>query len=223
MGVFYGEKMSRPATFLIQENNGQHPSSRTVSGINIVMTSPIRIPTFYEFIGQNYREILLPYDQLVERSISIWNATNELVYKTAIEEYTQDGNVLRKLNPNGTYEVYSSYPNAQTLENFNIGGQTITLTPGTYTIGYIGRIDVATDYVDYRAVFGVVENHYPTKKWTITDVINRTFDLIEPLDYGEKPRFRLSGVGYDNEGNSEFIESGKLKKRGKIPRFLIWI
>ena len=106
---------------------------------------------------------------------------------------------------------------------------TINLDSGNYTFKYTCRAqrevgDSSTTIYAYLSVnIAVVENHYRTKPWTITEVINRTFDLIEPLDYGEKPRFRLSGVGYDNEGNSEFIESGKLKKRGKIPRFLIWI
>lgn len=97
---------------------------------------------------------------------------------------------------------------------------------GTYLVEYQLKFKTPSNSWYYATItysFNVVENHYRTKPWTITEVINRTFDLIEPLDYGEKPRFRLSGVGYDNEGNSEFIESGKLKKRGKIPRFLIWI
>ncbi len=205
--------MNRNAVFIIQVNNGQFPNDKIIEGFKLFMEAPFRVPTFYEFIGPNYKEILFPYDQLVLRSISIWNATNELVYKTAIEEYTQDGNKFRKLNPNGTYEIFANSPTAETLENFNIGGQYIFLTPGTYEIEYDGRVAEPRDLVKYRATFNVVENHYPTKPWTITEVINRTFDLIEPLDYGEKPRFRLSGVGYDNEGNAEFIESGSIAEK----------
>ncbi|MDE7329971.1 MAG: hypothetical protein K2N30_02585, partial [Clostridia bacterium] len=40
--------------------------------------------------------------------------------------------------------------------------------------------------------FLVIENKLPLKKWTITDVINRTLDLAEPIRKGEKPRFKLN-------------------------------
>ena len=40
--------------------------------------------------------------------------------------------------------------------------------------------------------FVCVENKLPLKQSTITDVINRLFDVCEPIHKGEKPRFRLN-------------------------------
>lgn len=51
--------------------------------------------------------------------------------------------------------------------------------------------------------FSVFTNKYPLKKWTITDVINRSCDTLEAQKYGEKPRFRLDGVEYDEYGERE--------------------
>lgn len=48
-----------------------------------------------------------------------------------------------------------------------------------------------------RYVFTVVDNQMPLKKWTITDVINRTLDLAEPIRQGKKSRFRLNGMRAD--------------------------
>lgn len=60
-----------------------------------------------------------------------------------------------------------------------------------------------------RYYLSFVKNRYPLKKWTITDVILRACDLIEPLRFGEKPRFRFEGVNYDdNSGNPTTYNSG---------------
>lgn len=75
---------------------------------------------------------------------------------------------------------------------------------GTYRIQYKGRasrsfetaLETDFQYEDYSFsyYFSVVENKLPLKKWTITDVINRTLELAEPLRKGENPRFRLNGM-----------------------------
>ena len=73
---------------------------------------------------------------------------------------------------------------------------TMVLQPGTYSVLYGYAIQNADgwSYDVFRAtfIFTVIENHYPLKKWTITDVIKRTLDLAEPLRKGEEPRFRLN-------------------------------
>lgn len=55
------------------------------------------------------------------------------------------------------------------------------------------------EYVKYAIEykFQAVENYYPLKQWTITDVINRLLDLAEPLRQGERPRFILQGIDPD--------------------------
>lgn len=52
----------------------------------------------------------------------------------------------------------------------------------------------ANKYSTLSYTFAVVENQYPLKQWTITDVINRLCDIAEPIRQGETPRFVLQGA-----------------------------
>lgn len=96
---------------------------------------------------------------------------------------------------------------------------------GTYTARYylfyykyVGQIYSRAFTIDYT--FSVLSNRYPIKKWTITDVINRVFDLVQPLKasidiYGtitqELPLFVLQGVTYDQNGKrNATYESGSI-------------
>ena len=68
-----------------------------------------------------------------------------------------------------------------------------------YTYDAFSQRNTSKDYsftntVEYT--FATVENKLPLKKWSITDVINRTLDLAEPLRKGEKSRFKL-GMKWD--------------------------
>ena len=75
-------------------------------------------------------------------------------------------------------------------------------TVGTFLASYLVTVikseNDKTYIIEITYTFSVVENHLPLKKWTITDVINRCLELIEPLQIGQNPRFRLDGVTYDN-------------------------
>lgn len=80
-------------------------------------------------------------------------------------------------------------------------GKTISLQSGqTYTVKYNFRYpDSAATPSGYKSYnisatykFTAVDNKLPLKKWTITDVINRTLDLAEPIRLGETPRFKLN-------------------------------
>ena len=77
-------------------------------------------------------------------------------------------------------------------------GVTVDLVNGhTYTVVYkisswLSAGEFHTTSATYE--FAVVENQNPLKKWTITDVCNRLFDIAEPLRRGQKPRFYLQGV-----------------------------
>lgn len=89
----------------------------------------------------------------------------------------ENGNTITEITQSGTY-----------TQNYRFLGQ--SPTPGVQnTPSY----EITVSYT-----FTVIKNRLPLKKWTITDVIVRACDLIEPLRYGEKPRFRLDGVNYDN-------------------------
>lgn len=75
------------------------------------------------------------------------------------------------------------------------------LTEGTYTLQYYFKVvetyvpDTWTSRVTLTYIFNVLENYLPLKKWTIKDVIERCFDLIEPLRDSDAikgiPRFKL--------------------------------
>ena len=69
-----------------------------------------------------------------------------------------------------------------------IAGQTYTATY-THSGRLAGSPMVADEFI---YTFLVVQNQYPLKKWTMTDVINRVLDLAEPLRKGEEPRFKLN-------------------------------
>lgn len=81
-------------------------------------------------------------------------------------------------------------------------------------------------FFKFKYVINAVSNRLPLKKWTITDVINRVFDLIEPLaitDYGSYietkfPRFRLQGVQYDANGKrlSTYVSGSQAELLDKI-------
>lgn len=71
-------------------------------------------------------------------------------------------------------------------------GQTYTVTykyifSESYAGGSISRFESTAIYT-----FTAVDNRLPLKKWSITDVINRTLDLAEPIRLGETPRFKLN-------------------------------
>lgn len=86
------------------------------------------------------------------------------------------------------------------IENLTDSYTIENMQGGTYTIEYgfwremqySGNSVYEFDTVTYG--FSVVQNYYPLKQWTITDVINRLLDLAEPLRQGERPRFILQGI-----------------------------
>lgn len=98
----------------------------------------------------------------------------------------------------------------------------ISLAPGTYTVMYDMSTTNSISYMYYSSklvyTFSVFENHYPLKKYTILDVINRVCETVEPLRYGQKPRFRLQGVTYDSETGSAngYIKGTIAEKFDKI-------
>ena len=87
-----------------------------------------------------------------------------------------------------------------TISDYDIPTRIIQVDiSSVYIIKYeLGISDHPTDYVKIYGNIALTYNKLPLKKWTITDVVNRCFDLIEPLKYGEKPRFRFQGQNYDD-------------------------
>ena len=112
-------------------------------------------------------------------------------------------NTTGEILPNGTSTLSKSgvYSITYRIYSFEVGGNPSQTYVFTYT-------------------FSVLTNRLPIKKWTILDVINRIFDLIEPLkDFhdgsGEKPQFRLKGQLYGNDGKPSSIISGSTADRLK--------
>ena len=122
---------------------------------------------------------------------------------SAYNEYTQTitDNLGNQLFTN-TYRI-NLYGNDITGDEGEDIGATITLQNGvTYTVYY------SFYYVDSNSspsgwgyytntatyTFVAVENQYPLKTWTITDVINKLCDIAEPIRQGESPRFVLQGA-----------------------------
>lgn len=72
---------------------------------------------------------------------------------------------------------------------------TTVLQEGMYGARYESEFEMpaggeATKTVEYN--FTVIKNRYPLKKWTITDVVQRTLDLIEPHLDGYPNRFTFN-------------------------------
>lgn len=96
---------------------------------------------------------------------------------------------------------YHIYGNAATgyldVRGDNIG-YTLSLQSGqTYKVEYVFDFldqvsSSRSEKITATYEFTVVDNKLPLKKWTITDVINRTLDLAEPIRLGETPRFKLN-------------------------------
>lgn len=105
--------------------------------------------------------------------------------------------------------VWESYYNFQTVRVFKDGElllefsddvfHSIVVSYGYYEIQYGIFLDNHSFFEFAVFSFAVVENEFPLKKWTITDVINRLLDLAEPIRKGEKPRFRLNGMRADGK------------------------
>lgn len=114
--------------------------------------------------------------------------------------YTQ---TIKPVNGNNifsnTYKIAVSSSGVQTTIGNDIGA-TINLTAQYYEVIYSftgththsGQTTSFTVSATYT--FLVVENQYPLKQWTITDVINRLCDIAEPIRQGETPRFVLQGA-----------------------------
>ena len=129
----------------------------------------------------------------VEKSFSVVDATGVNDINIYSKKITSSG-----IFPQEIEQIGESEPTIKDAPPpYDIESKELQLENGIYKIkyAYIGAQGVP---YEYEGQLSVTENRLPLKKWTILDVINRTFDLIEPLRYGEKPRFRLDGVIYDD-------------------------
>jgi len=96
---------------------------------------------------------------------------------------------------------------------------TLNLQEGYYTLTY-----EASNYfnfnlegsVTYVYNFVVVQNFKPLKRYTITDVINRLLDIVEPIYKGDKPRFHLEGVTRNENGTFTIAKDSLADRLEKV-------
>lgn len=125
----------------------------------------------YELAGAFTRDRDTFVQEIYENGVQVWRQFYSIYYMAGVTQLTEgkDVGTTIKLKSGSTYKVVYSYhyatsPTSLSFENI----------------------------VSYT--FNAVENRLPLKPWTITEVINRTFDLAEPIRKGEKPRFKLNAV-----------------------------
>ena len=130
------------------------------------------------------------------QSVQIKNSSQDIIYEEKVE---MSGSFVfvhtTTLNGITTTEQIDT----SVVQDFSIPSREVNLSSGTFEITYQFKFFGQTnDYYEANSTFAAVQNHYPLKKWTITDVINRCVETVIPLRYGEKPKFRLQGVNYDD-------------------------
>lgn len=100
--------------------------------------------------------------------------------------------------PNGDEVFYNRYYIDSLIAHGEDVGGTVKLNSGIYSVVYRyeqrDQADPAYRIVTATYQFVAVQNEYPLKTLTITDVINRLLDVAEPLRQGESPRFVLQGI-----------------------------
>lgn len=145
------------------------------------------------------------------KSGSFYSTVIKNVYKPKVMFLTPDK--LKKQEKNLPID-FPAYQNGTNTQGFYIkdrngyyvtqNNYTVELSEGTYTAYYTyhavetAGVTLYKDDLELKYTFAIVKNHLPLKKWTITDVINRLFDTVEPLRYEsttetqDLPRFTLA-------------------------------
>ena len=137
------------------------------------------------------------YNKLVE--ITITNYVGNIIankyiqYKDSTQEYWlyNNGNEETLLGVFGAFNYNVCY-----IPAFEIEISETDIYNLQYKI-YSAQPSSDGPYIIANGVLGAVQNKYPLKKWTVTDVVNRCLELIEPLRGNENPRYRFNGVNYD--------------------------
>lgn len=102
-----------------------------------------------------------------------------------------------KIQKNGSQVAYVGFDTGTTDHSAWFQPITLNLEVGTYSVEYYYWLTTSTGTPDDATVtfdILVIENEYPLKTLTITDVINRLLDVAEPLRQGENPRFVLNAA-----------------------------
>ena len=139
---------------------------------------------------------------------------------SAIHLFYELGSPITILTPSELVLEEKNYPRAQDLsawattlatvslskngDSVNIpSDNVVNLSSGTYELKYEKiekyQPDDTREELELTYTFSVIENRYPTKKYTVLDVVQRACELVEPLNNGEYPKFRLQGLNYKTQ------------------------
>ena len=157
----------------------------TVSGdISEGTVHPYAVSTFFE-------QSVLTGEVTLPSPAEVWEKDIPSLQYGYLQDSTLSSSVLQKLEDENGNEI--TVPS----------NRKVNLTADTYTLTYYfaskyerksagTTLDTTTYATTLIYTFAAVTNRYPRIKWTIPNVINRCFDLIEPLTKDETPRFKLS-------------------------------
>ena len=109
----------------------------------------------------------------------VYESSNRIYNNTYVESYNGQGELTNQQGQNIGF-------------TYNLQSGNLYTVVYTYIIAPRGTQQTINQVVTYN--FYAVENQYPLKQWTITDVINRLCDIAEPIRKGETPRFVLQGA-----------------------------
>lgn len=168
---------------------------------------PVSVPTYVTPILSGTQFTFLSPTKVFQ---SFWNQWKDYSYTTGISPaYSPYLRITVRYNGDVVYEQYWSYT-PQTKESYGRDkiekDYVASIQTGTYTLEYrceliSYQVSTSTGGPTFTAnghkysltdyTFTAAYNYYPLKKWTMADVINRLFDIAEPLRMGEKARFSL--------------------------------
>lgn len=148
----------------------------------------------------NNDALALPQDILLPSNIGIKeNKQIKLIYEagtTFVVPPVKDFVDIESESPVGiTENVFSYY---FTKDGEQITDSSTTIEAALYSITFNNKVtkeQMGNSYIISQSVtykFNGVKNRYPLKKWTITDVVQRTLDLIEPHLDGYPNRFTFN-------------------------------
>ncbi len=144
--------------------------------------------------------------------------------QSGLQSFSVNGTSYSVPQYTGAFTDTGDYADTPPEYKFNVNPGTATAVYRIFAIlitqNESGGIEYDYLRFDITYIFSIVQNRLPLKKWTITDVITRSAELLEPLSGKENanrraPRFRLNGVTYDKSGDAT-VESGQAKELDEI-------
>ena len=198
------------------------PYNSNVKRINAYYTKPFTIPSLMDI--SNFQKNGITYNVFTS------SAPEGLGFQSIVPT-GDDGEQSRieirdALNDNLKTVIFCQTEN-DLSQRFTINTKLYDLTDGLYFIKYVFALKSGSQYMEQRITYRVtfLDVAYPLKRWTITDCVTRACELAVPLFGEEKPKYRLDGVEYNDNGNvvKPYPEGSLAEKYDKIfaPEFTL--